>query len=390
MNEQYPNTQNTSFQYYKLTAFAMDSIQIFGSLLQGEHYLGKREPEPAGRHTEGVWSPGRRKRSTQPGWMRKGGIPWNYNIKNLLASSTMWTPRPTSALHFTSLMDPSINMKRTELGPWGRLNKRNADQSSETHPLIRIIRASDHPKPWEELSGLGLSFTSDAWTPSLFKIQPPDLRPMHPARPLVRVLQEIFGSSSSSDTDPGHLVQVLPSPRSFRDSETRPLVRIQRSPDSSSSTDSETRPMIRILRSLGSGSSTDSKILSPESSTDSETRPLIRILRGSNGMERRIRKDKDENQWERVIKRAAEGNKGIKRAVAKKVLRAYGRLSKRDLGSGTKWGRVMKMAEDGEDEQFEEIEKRAGDVEDEDFEEDTQEEVFGQPLNDLGMIAYKL
>ena len=390
MNEQYPNTQNTSFQYYKLTAFAMDSIQIFGSLLQGEHYLGKREPEPAGRHTEGVWSPGRRKRSTQPGWMRKGGIPWTYNIKNLLASSTMWTPRPTSALHFTSLMDPSINMKRTELGPWGRLNKRNADQSSETHPLIRIIRASDHPKPWEELSGLGLSFTSDAWTPSLFKIQPPDLRPMHPARPLVRVLQEIFGSSSSSDTDPGHLVQVLPSPRSFRDSETRPLVRIQRSPDSSSSTDSETRPMIRILRSLGSGSSTDSKILSPESSTDSETRPLIRILRGSNGMERRIRKDKDENQWERVIKRAAEGNKGIKRAVAKKVLRAYGRLSKRDLGSGTKWGRVMKMAEDGEDEQFEEIEKRAGDVEDEDFEEDTQEEVFGQPLNDLGMIAYKL
>ena len=200
----------------------MDSTQTFGSLLQGEHYLGKRELEP-GRHTEGVWSPGRRKRSTQPGWMRKGGIPWTYNIKNLLAPSTRWTPRPTSALHFTSLMDPS---KRTELGPWGRLNKRNADQSSETHPLIRIIRATDHPKPWEELSGLDLSFTSDAWTASLFKIQPPDLRPMHPARPLVRVLQEIFGSSSLSDTDPGHLVQVLPSPRSFRDSETRPLVRI--------------------------------------------------------------------------------------------------------------------------------------------------------------------
>ena len=345
------------------------------SLLQGEHNLGKRQPEPAGRHTEGVWSPGRRKRSTQPGWMRKGGIPWTYNIKNLLAPSTSsrWTPRPTSALHFTSLMDPmdpSINMKRTELGPWGRLNKRNSDQSlssSETHPLIRIIRASDHPKPWEELSGLGLSFTSDAWTPSLFKIQPPDLRPMHPARPLVRVLQEIFGSSSLSDTDPGHLVQVLPSPRSFRDSETRPLVRIQRSPGSSSSTGSETRPMIRILRSLGSGSSTDSKIMSPESSTDLETRPLIRILRGSNDMERRIRKAKDENQWERVIRRAAEGNKGIKRAIAKKVLRAYGRLSKRDVGSGTKWGRVMKMAEDGEDGQFEEIEKRAGDVEDEDF-----------------------
>merc|ERR1712012_257218 len=99
---------------------------------RGEHYLGKREPEPAGRHTEGVWSPGRRKRSTQPGWMRKGGIPWTYNIKNLLAPSTRWTPRPTSALHFTSLMDPidpSINKKRTELGPWGRLNKRNTDQS---------------------------------------------------------------------------------------------------------------------------------------------------------------------------------------------------------------------------------------------------------------------
>ena len=93
-------------------------------------------------------------------------------------------------------------------------------------------------------------------------------------------------------------------------------------------------------------------------------------------MERRIRKDKDENQWERVVKRAAEGNKGIKRAVAKKVLRAYGRLSKRDVGSETKWGRVMKMAEDGEDEQFEEIEKKAGDDEDEDFEEDTLEEVL--------------
>ena len=48
----------------------------------------------------------------------------------------------------------------------------------------------------------------------------------------------------------------------------------------------------------------------------------------------------------------------------------------------------MKMARDGEDEQFEEIEKRAGDVEDEDFEEDTQEEVFDQPLNDLGMVYY--
>ena len=146
--------------------------------------------------------------------------------------------------------------------------------------------------------------------------------------------------------------------------------------------------MIRILRSLGSGSSTDSKIMSSESSTDLETRPLIRILRGSNDMERRIRKAKDENQWERVIRRAAEGNKGMKRAVAKKVWRAYGRLSKRDVGSGTKWGRVMKMAEDGEDGQFEEIEKRAGDVEDEDFEEDTQEEVFDQPLNDLDMVDY--
>ena len=48
----------------------------------------------------------------------------------------------------------------------------------------------------------------------------------------------------------------------------------------------------------------------------------------------------------------------------------------------------MKMAEDGEDGQFEEIEKRAGDVEDEDFEEDTQEEVFDQPLNDLDMVDY--
>ena len=80
-------------------------------------------------------------------------------------------------------------------------------------------------------------------------------------------------------------------------------------------------------------------------------------------MERRIRKDKDENQWERVVKRAAEGNKGIKRAVAKKVLRAYGRLSKRDVGSGTKWGRVMKM--------------------------DNLKD-FDQPLKDLNMVDYKL
>ena len=48
------------------------------------------------------------------------------------------------------------------------------------------------------------------------------------------------------------------------------------------------------------------------------------------------------------------------------------------------------MAEDGEDGQFEEIEKRTGDVEDEDFEEDTQEEVFDQPLKDLDMVDYKL
>ena len=131
--------------------------------MQGEHYLGKREPEFAGRHTEGSWSPGRQKRSTQLGLMIKGGIPWTYNIKNLLAPSTRWTPGPTSALHFTSLMDldPSLNKKRTELGPWVRLNKRNADQSpssSKTRPLIRIIRATNDPKPWEELSGLGLSF----------------------------------------------------------------------------------------------------------------------------------------------------------------------------------------------------------------------------------------
>ena len=58
------------------------------------------------------------------------------------------------------------------------------------------------------------------------------------------------------------------------------------------------------------------------------------------------------------------------------------------MGSGTKWGRVMKMAEEDEDGEFEEIEKRAGDVEDEDFEEDTQEEVFDQPLNDLDMVDY--
>ena len=163
---QYLNSSNTSVLHYMLTAFVLDSTLTFGSLLQGEHYLGKREPEPAGRHTEGVWSPGRRKRSTQPAWMRKGGIPWTYNIKNLLAPSPRWTPRPTSALHFTSLMDPmdpSINKKRTELGPWGRLNKRNADQSPSSpvmHPLIRIIQATNDQKPLEEVSGHGLSFTS--------------------------------------------------------------------------------------------------------------------------------------------------------------------------------------------------------------------------------------
>ena len=85
-----------------------------------------------------------------------------------------------------------------------------------------------------------------------------------------------------------------------------------------------------------------------------------------------------------------EGNKGIKRAIAKKVLRAYGRLSKRDVGSGTKWGRVMNMAAEDEDEQIEEIEKRAGDVEDEDFEEDTLEEVFDQPLHYFDLDDYRL
>ena len=63
---------------------------------------------------------------------------------------------------------------------------------------------------------------------------------------------------------------------------------------------------------------------------------------------------------------------------------------KRDVGSGTKWGRVMNMAAEDEDEQIEEIEKRAGDVEDEDFEEDTLEEVFDQPLHYLDLDDYKL
>ena len=70
------------------------------------------------------------------------------------------------------------------------------------------------------------------------------------------------------------------------------------------------------------------KIQPPDLRPLHPARPLVRILWGPDGMERRIRKDKDENQWERVIKRAAEGNKGIERAVAKKDLRAYGRLSK--------------------------------------------------------------
>ena len=106
-----------------------------------EHQLGKREMdfEVEGRHTEGVWGPGKRKRVLQPPRMR-GQTSW-------------WTPRPTG----TSLMVPYMNKKRTELGAWGRLSKRSSEPGSQWNPLtssdprIRIIRSSLESGPMERI-----------------------------------------------------------------------------------------------------------------------------------------------------------------------------------------------------------------------------------------------
>ena len=102
--------------------------------------MGKREMgfEVGGRHTEGAWRPGKRKRVLQPPKMR--GAAW-------------WTPRPTA----TSPMVPSMNKKRTELGAWGRLSKRSPESGSQWNPLtpsdprIRIIRRSSESSPLERI-----------------------------------------------------------------------------------------------------------------------------------------------------------------------------------------------------------------------------------------------
>ena len=95
---------------------------------------GKRDTDYKleGRHTEGVWGPGKRKRMLQPPGM-SGGV-W-------------WTARPTAE---TSLMVP----KRTELGAWGRLSKRSPESSSSQDPQtsmdprIRIIRGGKDLNQW--------------------------------------------------------------------------------------------------------------------------------------------------------------------------------------------------------------------------------------------------
>ena len=97
---------------------------------------GKRDTDYKfkGRHTEGVWAPGKRKRTLQPPRMR-GGV-W-------------WTPRPTGA----SLRVP----KRTEVGAWGRISKRSPESSSyqdprtSFDPRIRIIRGSKDLNPWNRI-----------------------------------------------------------------------------------------------------------------------------------------------------------------------------------------------------------------------------------------------
>ena len=60
----------------------------------------------------------------------------------------------------TSLMVPGMNKKRTELGAWGRLSKRNTESSSSywdpqtsSDPRIRIIRAEGNKdlNQWERI-----------------------------------------------------------------------------------------------------------------------------------------------------------------------------------------------------------------------------------------------
>ena len=66
-------------------------------------------------------------------------------------------------------------------------------------------------------------------------------------------------------------------------------------------------------------------------------------------------------------------------------MRAYGRLSKKDVGSGTKLGRAMKM------DNLEKLRREQGMLKMRTlFEEDTHERVFDQPLKDLDMVDYKL
>ena len=96
---------------------------------------GKRDADFKldGRHTEAHWTPGKRKRALtwSPGWTR-------------------WAKGPTG----TSLIVP----KRTELGAWGRLSKRNPESSSNqgppissSDPRIRMIRGGKDLNQWNRI-----------------------------------------------------------------------------------------------------------------------------------------------------------------------------------------------------------------------------------------------
>ena len=108
--------------------------------------LGKREGylRTEGRHTEGVWAPGKRKRVMQPPRLR-GGI-W-------------WTPRPTGT-----------SLKRTELGGWGPVlknwglpSKRSSELGSSADGLIRIVRGSKDLNQWERIIKRGADDQRRKW-----------------------------------------------------------------------------------------------------------------------------------------------------------------------------------------------------------------------------------
>ena len=115
----------------------------------------------------------------------------------------------------------------------------------------------------------------------------------------------------------------------------------------------------------------------PQTSAD----PRIRIIRGGG---------KDLNQWERIIKRGANGEARLWPIKKSKVLRAYGRLSKRPAGESlVKWGRIKKSEANEDEETNDEAEE---DEEDEEFEQDEEEfvdeaEKHGETDEDISDIA---